>query len=115
HIRWRGPPKGHITRSERRCTAPGAGSRLRHATRGHRRPDSREPAGVATSAAGHPLQPGLTMTVDELLSTLQHLETELRLESTRRDASRMAALLHPDAVGSGRWGEAGPGRYERSP
>ena len=50
------------------------------------------------------------MSDDDLLQTLQDLETELHLESTRRDASRMAILLHPDFEEFGRSGR----RYSRA-
>ena len=50
------------------------------------------------------------MNDDGLLQTLQNLETELHLESTRRDSSRMAILLHPDFEEFGRSGR----RYSRA-
>ena len=53
---------------------------------------------------------GGTMTDGGLLHMLQELETELHLEGTRRDASRMAILLHPDFEEFGRSGR----RYSRA-
>ena len=53
---------------------------------------------------------GSTMTTDELLTTLQQLETELHQEETRRNASRMAVLLHPEFQEFGRSGR----RYSRA-
>ena len=50
------------------------------------------------------------MTDGGLLHMLQELETELHLEGTRRDASRMAILLHPDFEEFGRSGR----RYSRA-
>jgi hypothetical protein len=50
------------------------------------------------------------MTDGELLHTLQQLETELHQEVTRRNASRMEALLHPDFEEFGRSGR----RYSRA-
>lgn len=50
------------------------------------------------------------MTDNELLETLQKLEIELHQENTRRDISRLAALLHPQFAEFGRSGR----RYARN-
>jgi hypothetical protein len=47
---------------------------------------------------------GCTMTDDEVLETLRELESQLHLEATRRDTTRMRKLLHPDFEEFGRSG-----------
>lgn len=65
-----------------------------------------DPANCITTLSACNSELGCGMTDHELLQTLQAFETELHREATRRNASRMEALLHPDFRELGRSGRS---------